>query len=354
LSLYLDKYKLILFNDNYFDSLEILSDFVQECDCIIHLAGVNRHNEASEIYNKNIELTDKLISAIKTAGNKPYIIFSSSTQETQDNVYGNAKKEARLKLLNFAKENECGFTGLVIPNVFGPFGRPFYNSVISTFSHQLINNQPPEIDIDAELNLIYVSELIKIIEELIFNDSNAIEELYLVPHTWTIRVRKILEKLTYYNENYIKLGIIPQLNNIFEVNLFNTFRSYIDYKKFFPVKYKVNSDERGTFIETMKLKIGGQVSFSTTKPGVTRGMHFHIRKIERFSIIKGEAEIKIRRIGTDEIISYKLSGDEPAYVDMPIWYTHNITNVGNDELLILFWINEFYNPDDADTYFQKV
>ncbi len=128
----------------------------------------------------------------------------------------------------------------------------------------------------------------------------------------------------------------------------------MDIPNQFPVELKKSSDNRGSFIETMRLGIGGQVSFSTTNPGITRGNHYHTRKIERFVVIKGEAVIQLRRIGTNEVINYKLSGNKPAYVDMPIWYTHNITNVGKDELYTLFWINEFYDPNDPDTYFEIV
>ena len=138
------------------------------------------------------------------------------------------------------------------------------------------------------------------------------------------------------------------------MNLFNTFRSYIKHETFFPFYLTKNTDERGSFVETIKLQIGGQVSFSTTKPGITRGNHFHTRKIERFAVIKGKALIEIRKIGTDEIFSFELNGDKPSFVDMPIWYTHNITNIGNEELYTIFWINEFFNAEDADTFFEKV
>jgi UDP-2-acetamido-2,6-beta-L-arabino-hexul-4-ose reductase len=149
-------------------------------------------------------------------------------------------------------------------------------------------------------------------------------------------------------------GVFPVLNDKFEVNLFNTFRCYMDIPNHYPVKLVMNTDDRGTFVETIKTGLGGQVSFSTTKPGITRGNHFHTRKIERFAVIKGKARIQLRRIGTDKVLDFELDGSEPSYVDMPIWYTHNITNVGDEELYTIFWINEFFNPDDPDTFFEKV
>jgi UDP-2-acetamido-2,6-beta-L-arabino-hexul-4-ose reductase len=128
----------------------------------------------------------------------------------------------------------------------------------------------------------------------------------------------------------------------------------MDIKNHYPVKYTQHTDPRGSFVEVIRLGVGGQVSFSTTVPGITRGNHYHIRKIERFSVIKGKALIQLRRIGTDEVIDFYLDGNEPSYVDMPIWYTHNIKNIGEEELYTMFWINEFYDPKDADTYFETV
>jgi UDP-2-acetamido-2,6-beta-L-arabino-hexul-4-ose reductase len=128
----------------------------------------------------------------------------------------------------------------------------------------------------------------------------------------------------------------------------------MDIAGHYPVKLKMNTDDRGSFFETIKTQLGGQVSFSTTKVGITRGNHFHTRKIERFAVIKGKARIQLRRIGTSEVLNFDLDGNEPSYVDMPVWYTHNITNTGNEDLYTIFWINEFYDPADPDTYFENV
>jgi len=350
LSIDKSNYQLIPFSDDYFDNDKILTDFVSHCDVIVHLAAVNRHHNPDEIYSTNILLVEKLIAALNKSGNKAKIIFASSTQEVLDNVYGKSKKEARERLALWARENKTGFTGLVIPNVFGPFGKPFFNSVISTFSYQLCNDQTPKLEIDAELRLIYIGELVSIIEKIIQDNSNWIKDSYDVPHTAIRKVSNILKSLNSYKSLYFDQGIIPDLSNTFEINLFNTFRSYIDLEKHFPFKYKVNKDERGIFVEILKQKTGGQVSYSTTKPDITRGNHFHTRKIERFAVIKGKALIKMRKYGTDKVFNFELNSDEPSFVDMPVWYTHNITNIGDDELVTFFLINEFYDPDDPDTY----
>jgi UDP-2-acetamido-2,6-beta-L-arabino-hexul-4-ose reductase len=144
------------------------------------------------------------------------------------------------------------------------------------------------------------------------------------------------------------------LTDVFELKLFTTFLTYFDLKNYFPVMLKQNNDDRGSFVEAIKLNSGGQVSFSTTKPGITRGNHFHTRKIERFIVMKGEAVIRLRRTGTEEILTFNLTGNEPAYVDMPIWYTHNITNTGSDDLITIFWINELFDAGDPDTYYENV
>lgn len=349
-----ENFNLIPFKDEFFDDEIIFNNFVSKCDCIVHLAALNRHNEEKIIFSKNIELVDKLIKALEKTKSKAHIIFSSSTQEERDNIYGRSKREGRLKLTEFAKRNNSGFTGLIIPNVFGPFGRPFYNSVISTFSHQLVNNTFPKIEIDAELKLIYVGELVKEIRDIIFSKSQSVRDIFPISHTYEIKVSEILKKLEYFRELYFNSAVIPNLVNNFEINLFNTFRSYIDYNTFFPYKCKMNIDERGNFSELIKLNIGGQISYSTTKPGITRGNHFHTRKIERFTVIKGKALIQLRKIGSSEIINLEINGETPSFVDMPVWFTHNIKNTGNDELITIFWINEFYDPKDSDTYFETV
>jgi UDP-2-acetamido-2,6-beta-L-arabino-hexul-4-ose reductase len=283
---------------------------------------------------------------------KAHVLFSSSTQESFDNPYGKSKKEGREILKSCAERSGGKFTGLVIPNVFGPFGHPYYNSVIATFSHQLTHGEEPKLNDDKVLNLIYVGELTRVIADAI--KGGMADPEFVVPHTSENLVSRILELLVGYKSGYMDQGEIPSLDSTFEVNLFNTFRCYMDITGHFPVMLKQHTDDRGSFVETMRLGVGGQVSFSTTKPGITRGNHYHSRKIERFAVIRGKAMIQLRRIGTDEVLEYQLDGSSPSYVDMPIWYTHNITNVGDDELYTMFWINEFFDPEDPDTYFETV
>ncbi|MCD4695524.1 MAG: NAD-dependent epimerase/dehydratase family protein, partial [Bacteroidales bacterium] len=367
----------IPFEDDYFKDKQKLNHFVKSCDAIVHLAAMNRHGDPQVIYDTNITLVNQLISACEATHSRPHILFSSSTQEVRDNLYGKSKKAGREMFEKWADKNDAQFTGLVIPNVFGPFGHPYYNSVVATFCYQLTHNETPKIDVDGVVKLIYVGELVQEIwNEINGTQMTQIEQIgtdkkirenqsnsrlqrssineYIVPYTSEVKVSQVLGLLKEYKENYFKKGIIPNLDNEFEKNLFNTFLCYIDHEKFFPFKLKINTDERGSFVETIKLQSGGQVSFSTTVPGITRGNHFHTRKAERFAVIKGKARIELRKIGTDKVLTFELDEEQPSFVDMPIWYTHNITNVGDEDLYTIFWINELYDPIDPDTYFEKV
>lgn len=338
--------------DDFFNNHVKLEEFVSKCDVIIHLAALNRHNDPQTIYETNLRLTRQLVEALELTGSKPHVLFSSSTQEEKDNLFGKSKREGRKILAEWAKTNNAKFTGMIIPNVFGPFGNPYYNSVVATFSHQLTHNESPKVEVDAQLKLIYIGELVELIWKAIKEGSPT--EEYRIPHTSEKLVTEILELLRFYKSAYLDNGIFPTLNNRFEINLFNTFRSYIDIQNHYPAILIRNTDDRGTFVETIKSGLGGQTSFSTTKPGITRGNHFHTRKIERFVVIKGKAHIQLRRIGTDKVLNFNLDGDQPSYVDMPVWYTHNITNTGDEDLYTIFWINEFFDPHDTDTVFEKV
>ncbi len=346
-----DDVERVSFKDEYFQGDESLDNFVSQCNVIVHLAALNRHNDAQVIYDTNIGLVKQLIASLERTNSIPHVLISSSTQEDRDNPYGKSKKEGRKLLIDWSKKSAGKFTGLVIPNVFGPFGNPYFNSFIATFSHRITHHEKPEIQIDAEIDLIYVQDLIKFIYQVISEKTYSDE--IRVSHTATAKVSDVLAKLNQYNDLYVKLGTIPIHDNYFELCLFNTFRSYLP-ASYFPRLFKSNIDERGSFVEIVKSKGRGQFSFSTTKPRITRGNHFHIRKVERFAVIQGKALIQLRRIGTSEVLEYELNGENPSYVDMPVWYTHNITNTGNNELVTLFWINEFFDSKDPDTYYEEV
>ncbi len=347
-----EKYQRIEFRKEYFDDAEKLDHFVRQCDVIVHLAAMNRHPDPEVIYKNNVNLVKNLVASLERTGSKAHLLFSSSSQEEKENLYGKSKKEGRALLANWAETNAGKFSGMIIPNVFGPFGQPNYNSFIATFCYKLTHGEQPTIDHDGEVKLIYVGELVEeILNQITLGET---KEEYTVPFTTSVKVSEVLGKLESYKKLYFDCGEIPQLQSIFDYQLFNTFRCYFDIATHYPVKFKQNIDPRGAFVEVIRLGIGGQCSFSTTVPGITRGNHFHTRKIERFAVIKGKALIQLRKIDTDEVLDFYLDGSEPAYVDMPIWYTHNIKNIGDEELLTIFWINEPYDPKNADTYFVEV
>jgi UDP-2-acetamido-2,6-beta-L-arabino-hexul-4-ose reductase len=359
IGLFPEKYTRIPFKDSFFQNEKLLLDFISHCDIIIHLAAMNRHNDPDVIFNTNISLVKQVISACELTKSIPHVIFSSSTQEERDNLYGKSKKEGRRLFEQWAASNNAKFTGLIIPNVFGPFGLPYYNSVVATFCHQLTHNEHPKIEVDGEMKFIFVGELVENIMGIIEKSDNSqrgeagIKKIEL-KHTSQMRVSELLKLLEKYKASYFQKGEIPDLDNPFNRNLFNTFLCYIDHLKFFPFKLVKNADNRGTFVEMIKLNSGGQVSFSTTVAGITRGNHFHTRKAERFAVIKGKAKIEIRRIGTEKVLSFELDGNQPSFVDMPVWYTHNITNTGEDDLYTIFWISEHFDAGNPDTFFEKV
>ncbi len=347
-----DKFERVPFEDAYFADEGALRAFVRKCDVIVHLAAVNRCPSETELVETNLRLVGQLIGAMEAENVHPHVLFSSSTQEARDNPYGRSKRAGREQFEAWAARTNAAFTGLVVPNVFGPFGRPFYNSFVATFAHQLTHGEKPTIQTDATVQLIDVASLCRFILAQI-EEGKGIRCIE-VPCDLSRKVSDILSLYEEFTVGYLAKGAIPDLTDKNDLNLFNTYRSFIPLEKHFPVALVQHTDTRGSFIETIRLASGGQVSFSTTVPGVTRGNHYHVRKVERFTVLKGRARIQLRRIGTDAVLDFVLDGDHPAYVDMPIWYTHNITNIGDELLYTQFWINEWYDPADGDTYFETV
>lgn len=350
--LFKEEFELVTFDRSFFYDVKALDSFTSNCDVIVHLAALNRHNNPEVIYTTNTDLVQQLTASLDRTGSKAHVLISSSTQEECDNLYGQSKKEGRLAFADWARKSGGTFTGLIIPNVYGPFGLPFYNSVVATFCYQISRNETPKIEVDRQLKLIYVGEVVDAILQAIRIAENAAEKVLM--HSAEAKVSEILNLLKYFKSVYQDKGEFPTLNNAFEYKLFNTYRCYMDIPTYFPRKFVQCTDNRGAFVEIARHGVPGQTSFSTTVPGITRGNHFHTRKIERFAVIKGKAIIQLRRIGTSEVHSFCLDGNEPGYVDMPIWYTHNIKNIGDDILYTNFWINEPFDSADPDTYFELV
>ena len=344
-------YTIVPFQKSFFEKEDLLKDFISSCDVVVHLAGVNRAETGIEVYDGNMKLTNILNKALLGAKFQGKLLFASSYQENENSVYGQAKKSSRIVLEDTMNDLGGSYTGLIIPNVFGPFCKPYYNSFVATFCSKIINDEAPEVIQDANIPLLYVGNLINQIVEAIIKPKESI--LNIQPDI-EVKVTEVLNLLNSFKDSYIDKNTIPSLKSTFELEMFNTFRSYLDIENIYPSFLEKHSDQRGFFSEIIRTDIGGQFSYSSTLPGITRGNHFHTRKIERFIVIGGKAKISLRKIGSTEVHDYLLDGENPSYVDMPIWYTHNITNIGSSPLITAFWINEPYNSEDADTYFENV
>lgn len=341
---------LIPYQRRFFENAYELDKFLQSCDVVVHLAGANLGPD-EEVYEDNIQLAEGLVSALERTRSTPHLIYSSSTHENRDTAYGRSKHHARQTLSTWAHENDAKFTGLIIPNVYGPFCRPFYNSVVATYCYQLTHGQEPEIKTDQPIGLIYIDDVLQKIHRVILYELESDE--MLVPPNLEMKMSDLLDKLQGFKQQYIEEKVIPDLSDPFDLKLFNTFRSHIE-PGHYPVSYDVKQDHRGYLFEAIRALNQGQAFLSTTKPGVERGNHYHRRKVERFSIVKGRALVQLRRVGTNIIQDYFLDGEKPSYIDIPVLHTHNLINVGEEELIMLFWTSELYNPEDPDTYYEMV
>jgi UDP-2-acetamido-2,6-beta-L-arabino-hexul-4-ose reductase len=328
-----------------------LTDFVNQCDTIVHLAGMNRGNER-EIYDTNTSLVDRLVDALVAGGKTPHVVFASSAQRDRSSAYGRSKKYGEERLRQWATQCGAPLTILIIPNVFGPGCRPYYDSLVATFCHQLSHDQRPVVIDDQEIELVWVNDLAEGICQIIRNRRTGVREARVAGST-KITVSKLLDKLHAMQQNYFETNIVPDLSNPFDANLYTTFLSHIDLDDH-RHRPQLRTDERGQLFEILRLAGGGQIVFSTTKPGVIRGNHFHSRKIEWFCVVRGEAVIRLRRVGDSRVREFRVSGYSPEFISIPALHTHQIENVGNEDLLTMFWCNEIFQPADPDTFQEKV
>lgn len=334
-------------NEEEFSSHVALRQFVSRCDAIVHLAGMNRGGE-QEVYNTNIFLTEALLRTCVDEDARPHIVFANSIQCEKDNAYGRSKRDSWGKIEEWSRRNGARCTNVILPNVFGEHCRPFYNSVVATFCYQLANGEKPRIIEDRVIPLIHVGEVAELFIWIIEN--NILGEVR--PNGREIQVSELLDLLRSLDFAY-REGIIPDISDNFTRCLFNTYRSYL-YPAFYPVNPEIKLDERGRLFETVISKSGGQCFISSTSPGLTRGNHYHINKFERFLVVKGKALIRLRRLFHDEVHEFYIEGDRPGYIDIPTLHTHNISNIGDEGLITLFWADEIFDPEKPDTYAEPV
>ena len=307
----------------------------------IHIAGVNRAEE-SEIHDGNIRFAEQFAQALReTPVPPPVVVYANSTQSSNGSVYGEAKLRAGEIIAKAAASVGSEFIDVMLPNLFGEHGRPFYNAVTATFCHMLAEGGLPTVENDKELTLLHAQNAADLLTGSVdVGDATSLEERETVSG--------LLERLSRISEIYAT-GEIPDVTGTFDRDLFNTYRSFA-FEALVPFSLTRHADQRGSFFEIIRSHGGsGQSAFSTTVAGVTRGDHFHRRKIERFTVLSGEAVISLRRMFTDQTYRFSVSGETPAAVDMPTGWSHNITNTGEETLYTSFWTNDIFDPHNPDT-----
>ena len=320
---------------------------------LVHCAGVNRADDESQITSGNLDAAERAAHLLRSVGGWDSVLYVNSTQSELGNPYGNAKNDAGNALAAACTELGIPFVNLVVPGVFGEHGRPNYNSFVATFAHQIAAGETPTVINDREVELIHVADLADRIVELALGaapDGGA--STTVRAHGLMVSISSVASLLQSQMHTY-ESGILPPLADPFEVAMFNTLRAAM-FPHRYPFALEVKADNRGHLIETMKAGSGGQSFISWTHPGITRGNHYHRRKFERFLVLEGTAEIKLRRLFTDEVHTFTVTGGQPAPIDMPTLHTHNITNVGDTQLITAFWTNEIFDSARPDTYSRMV
>lgn len=334
------------------NSIQDLNNFAKDCDFVFHLAGVNRPQNPEEFMKGNFGFTSVLLDKLKEYNNKCPIMISSSIQAELDNDYGKSKKAGEELIFKYGKDNNVDVYVFRFPNLFGKWCRPNYNSVIATWCNSIAHNEEIKIDDPSkELTLAYIddvcNELIKCLNNDITKDGN----YCVVPVTYKKTLGEISSLIKSFKNN--DRGImVPSTGNEFTKKLYATYISYVPFKDLV-VDLEEHRDNRGVFCELIRTKEAGQVSVSTTNPNIIRGGHYHNTKMERFIVIKGKARIEFEHVIDHSKFEFEVSGDKLQYVTIPVGYQHRINNIGNDELILILWANELYNPDIPDTYIME-
>jgi UDP-2-acetamido-2,6-beta-L-arabino-hexul-4-ose reductase len=336
------------------DSIEVLKEKISACDVIFHLAGENRTEDELNFEKNNFELA-KEISAllISNTNDKKHLIFSSTTQAELDNPYGRSKLKAENEFISICKKNSNHRVSIFrFPGIFGKWCKPNYNSVVATFCDSIANNKPITIhDANKELELVYIDDVIRqLINEM---HQDASESFFIdVQFVNKISIGELAEKLKYFANSRESL-FIDNVGNGIEKSLYSTFISYLPNQKFV-YDLKLNQDDRGVFVEYLKNHQVGQLSYLTSKPGVTRGNHFHHTKIEKFLVINGTASFKFISLDSEERFEIETSGDKPQIVESIPGWAHYIKNIGEEDMIVILWANEIYDKENPDTYFHEV
>jgi UDP-2-acetamido-2,6-beta-L-arabino-hexul-4-ose reductase len=347
-----EEHKLFKYDIN--NTLEELTEFIKQSDFIIHLAGVNRPKDDSEFNTGNKGLTEKIINVMKDNNINIPLLITSSIQADKDNAYGLSKKAAEEVVFSWAKETNNKAYVFRLPNVFGKWCRPNYNSVVATFMHNIANNLPIQInDENHELNLVYIDDIITEFK-LAFEENPHINEqgYAYVPITYKIKLSQLAD--TVYSFKKIREDLsIPNMSDELIKKLYSTYLSYLsDTNLSYPLK--MNIDNRGSFTEFIRTEQRGQISVNISKPGIVKGNHWHHTKNEKFLVISGQGVIRLRNINDTKILSFNVNGEKLEVIDIPVGYTHNIENTGSIDLVTVMWVNECFDSNNPDTYFEEV
>jgi UDP-2-acetamido-2,6-beta-L-arabino-hexul-4-ose reductase len=333
--------------------LSLLDQYTKECEFVFHLAGVNRPKEENEFMEGNFELTSLLLKNLSKHNNPSPVLITSSTQAIKDNPYGRSKKAGEDLLFAYSKETGVKTFVYRLPNLFGKWSKPNYNTVVATFCQNISRGLDIQVnDPNVELTLCYIDD---VVEEFLraLEGNPTIQAGYCsAPVNHTIRLGQLAELIKSFKDSRKNLSI-PNMEDTLVKKLYSTYLSFLPEDQF-SYELKMNCDQRGSFTEFIRTPERGQVSINISKPGITKGNHWHHTKNEKFLVVSGEGLIRFRKIGSDEIIEYRVSGEKLQVVDIPTGYTHSIVNVGNNDLVTVMWANECFNPEKPDTYFVEV
>ena len=333
----------------------LLDTYTKECDFVFHLAGVNRPKDEKEFMEGNFGFTSILLDNLKKNENKSPILITSSIQAALDNPYGISKKAGEDLIFEYGKENDVKTFVYRLPNVFGKWCRPNYNSAVATFCHNIAHDLPITVnDRSHMMTLVYIDDVVDELINALRDTENREGDYCKVPVEHKITLGEIADLLYSFKESRTNLSVPDMTEGSFSKKLYSTYLSYLDMNDF-SYKLKMNTDARGSFTEIIRTIDRGQMSVNISKPGITKGQHWHNTKNEKFVVVKGHGLIQLRRIGSDEIVNYEVSGDEITVVDMIPGYTHNIINLSDTEdLVTLMWCNECFDVNKPDTFFEEV
>ncbi|XZI51541.1 polysaccharide biosynthesis C-terminal domain-containing protein [Clostridium perfringens] len=346
-----DKYEIICIDRE--NSKEELEKGVLNSDFIVHLAGINRPKNKEEFFEGNTGLTEEIIEILKKNNKNTSILITSSIQADLDNAYGQSKKGAEEALIKYMADTKGNVFIFRLPNVFGKWCRPNYNSAIATFCHNIARGEEVWIsDATKEMTLVYIDDVVRNIKDVIDNEENYIPGYQNVDIEHKATLGEIVDLINSFKESRKSL-MIPNMENELTKKLYSTYLSYLPENDF-SYSLKMNVDNRGSFTEFIKSKDRGQVSVNISKPGITKGNHWHDTKNEKFLVVSGEGVIRFRKVDSEEIIEYKVSGEKLEVVDIPVGYTHSIINTGERDMVTIMWVNEIFNPEKPDTIYLEV